>query len=263
MKNTQLTLTPENIGGRSVIRNNSLNYDQIVKIDLDKIIIRKGFNVRKDYGDIEALAASILENGQTLPGHVDALKNGTFMLTDGHRRFEALKLLVKQGIDIRFCAVVNKAKTSEEQRIIQMFTTQDNKHLEPVEVSELIQRLLKFGNSQIEVAVKIGKSTSYVSQMASFAKESEAVKQAVAKGNISVTEVLKIKKHIKSPTERTKAVETAISQNPNKKLNTEKVVGKSRFEINGENLAKELNSRYPEIDYDVALSLIFEHMTRP
>ena len=263
MKNTQLTLSPDTIGNRDDIRNNSIRYDQTVKIDLDKIVVRKSFNVRKDYGDIEALAKSILENGQVLPGIVDVLKDGRFVLTDGHRRFEALKLLQKQGIDLRFLTVVNKAKTTEEQRIIQMFTTQDNKHLEPVEVADLIQRLLKFGNSQKEVAEKIGKSNSYVSQMASFSKESEVVKEAVQKGNLSVTQALKIKKEIASPTARNEAIQKTLSENPNKKIDADKVVGKSRFEKNGENLAKELNHRYPVIDYDVALSLIFEHMTKP
>lgn len=33
----------------------------------DKIIVRQGFNVREDFGDIEGLANSMLKSGQKMP----------------------------------------------------------------------------------------------------------------------------------------------------------------------------------------------------
>lgn len=108
-------LLPSDLGNRETVRNNSSRAEDIVRIEISKIVIRPGFNVRTDYGDIEGLALSILHNGQTDPGRVDVLENGTFMLVDGHRRFEALKLLAKQGHEGLFRAFVNNSVSTVSQ----------------------------------------------------------------------------------------------------------------------------------------------------
>lgn len=221
-KSTQLDLTADMLGNRDTIRNNTSRGEEIVKIPLDKIIIRKGFNVREDYGDIESLSKSIKENGQQLPGRVDVLKDGTFVLTDGHRRFKAIKLL---GKDYSFKAIVNDRKTTEEERLIQMFTTQDNKHLTPDEAATIIQRLLTFGKNQAEIARSIGKSPSYVSQLISFSREDKTVKDLVKSGQATVSTVLKTKKQIKNKADRTEKITSAASSN--KKINVKDVTGKS------------------------------------
>lgn len=203
-------LLPEHLGNRQTIRDNTQRGEEIVKIPLSKIIIREGFNVRVDYGDLEGLATSILENGQMLPGRVDVLADGMFVLTDGHRRFKAMQLLEAQGNEPMFKAIVNTAKTTEEQRILQMFTTQDNKQLTPHECAELIKRLVNLGYAQSEVAKKIGKTPGYVSQMLEYANESPEIKKHVQKGNLSVSTALKIKKAVPSTTERVKAVNKAV-----------------------------------------------------
>lgn len=192
MKQLQIS----DLGSRQTARDNAKLGDQIIKIELKKIIVRSGFNVRTDYGDLEALASSIKENGQEVPGRVDVLKNGTFLLTDGHRRFEAMKLL---GDEFLFKAIVNSRETTEEDRIVQMFTTQDNKNLTPSESAELIQRLLTFGKNQKEVAKRIGRSPAYVSQMISFARQDESVKEEVKSGKTTVSKILK--EHKKKPLE--------------------------------------------------------------
>ena len=140
-----MELTQEMLANTTTIRENSTRGEDIVKIALNKIVVRDGFNVREDYGDIEGLAYSMIENGQLLPGRVDALADGTFCLTDGHRRFKAMQKLAELGHEPLFKAVVNSKKTTEEQRILQMFATQDNKPLNPNEVAELINRLINLG----------------------------------------------------------------------------------------------------------------------
>lgn len=217
-------LLPEHLGNRQTVRDNSSRAEDIVRIELSKIIVRPGFNVRTDYGDIGGLALSILHNGQTDPGRVDVLENGTFMLVDGHRRFEALKVLAKQGHEGLFRAFVNNSKTTEEQRILQMFTSQDNKQLLAHECAELIKRLMNLGYTQAQVAEKIGKSASYVSQMLDFANESPDIKNEVAAGNISVNTVSKLRKNIPSQTERSAAVKEAVAKSGGKKVTAESIV---------------------------------------
>lgn len=63
-----LELTADLMGNRDTIRQNSQRGQDIIKIELSKIVVRDNFNVREDYGDIESLANSILENSQTQLG---------------------------------------------------------------------------------------------------------------------------------------------------------------------------------------------------
>jgi len=216
-------LNQDMLGNVQTVRENSQRGEEVVKIPLDKLVIREGFNVRTDYGDIEGLAQSILENGQTVAGRVDILENGTFLLVEGHRRVQALFHLKENGHQPVFKAIVNGKKTTEEQRIIQMFTTQDSKPLQPHEMAELFKRLVNLGYTPTEVASKVGKSYAYVSQMLSYSNESKEVKDAVEKGEIAVSTVVKLQKTIKSPTERKEAIIKTISENKSGYVTAKKV----------------------------------------
>lgn len=236
-------LTSDMLGNRQTVRDNSQRGTENAKIELSKIVIREGFNVRIDYGDIESLAKSILENGQTMPGIVDVLEDGTFLLVEGHRRVKALRLLESQGhTPLYFEAKVNTSKTTEEQRILQMFTTQDNKPLEPVEVAELIRRLVNLGNKPADVARKLGKSAAYISQMLDFASEGQEVKDMVAARQTSVNAVLKVKKAIPKQSERTDAIKKAVAQSGGKSVTADKVTNAKHKRA--ENLASDLLSEY-------------------
>lgn len=232
-----LELKPEMLGNREVIRQNTQRGEEIVKIELSKIIIRDNFNVRQEFGDIEGLSQSILENGQTVAGRVDALNNGTFVLTDGHRRYMALKILEEKGYTPFFKAVVNSSKTTEEQRILQMFTSQDNKPLQQHEVAELINRLINMGLTQTLISQKIGKTEGYVSQMLKYSRESPVIKEQVKKGKISVSTALKLQKSIPVQSERIEAVRKAVSSNTKEKsITVADVNGKTAKELKNEKL---------------------------
>lgn len=210
-------ITSEQIGTRNIARKNSILGDQIISIELSKIIIRENFNVRTDYGDLDSLALSIIGNGQTVPGKVDVLSDGTFLLTDGHRRFKALQLIAEMGDEKPlFKATINSRKITEEQRILQMFTTQDNKPLAGHEVAELIQRLINLGWKQNDIAKKIGKTPSYVSQMLSYASESPIIKEQVVNGTMNVSTALKLQKEIPIQSERVEAVQKAVKEKKEK-----------------------------------------------
>lgn len=225
---TPQELTKDQLGNTATVRENSQRFQEIVKISLDKIVIRENFNVRNSYGNIEELANSILENGQTIAGIVDVMANNTFCLVEGHRRFKALQYLQEQGHEgIFFKAVVNTQKTTEEQRILQMFTSQDNKQLEPYEVAELLKRLINLGYTQKSAAQKIGKTPAYISQMLSFANEPEAIKAMVREGKLTVNTALKTAAAIPNTAERIEKVkEAAENAKQGEKITTEKIAGK-------------------------------------
>ena len=214
------------LGNEQVRRANSSKVGEIVRIALDKIVIREGFNVREDMGELEELSKSILNNGQSVPGRVDVAEDGTFILVDGHRRFEALKLLEADGHEPFFIAIVNGKRTTEEQRILQMFTTQDNKPLTAPEVAELILRLVNLGHDQVSVANKIGKTPAYVSQMLGFANETPEIKNLVKEGKVKVSTVFNVKKTVKNQAERTELIKNAVSSNTTgKAVTAESITG--------------------------------------
>jgi ParB/RepB/Spo0J family partition protein len=214
------------LGTIALVNQNSTKTGEIKKIALNKIVVRDGFNVRQDLGNLEELAQSILENGQSVPGRVDILEDGTFSLVDGHRRYNAMLLLEEQGHEPMFLAIVNGTRTTEEQRIIQMFTTQDNKPLESHEVAELILRLVNIGHTQKSVAQKIGKTVGYVSDMLSYATESPVVKELVKKGKVKLTTVTKVKKLVRNEKERTAMIVDAVDNNTTgRAVTTEGITG--------------------------------------
>lgn len=215
--------TKEDMGNRDTIRNYSKNSETIAKISLDNLFIRDNFNFRteEEYGDLEALAEQILSFGQLQPGRVDVLNDGKFVIVDGHRRYRALLILENRGYDdICFLAIVNKVATTEDDRIFQMFITQDNEKLNPVSIARLIRQLVNLNHPQTEIAKKIGKPDSYVSNMLSFEKESPIIKQHVLDGKIAVNTVLQAQRDIPSQTERTKKINEAVEEKATQTDNT-------------------------------------------
>ena len=213
------------LGTLALVNQNSTKTGEIKKIALNKIVVRDGFNVRQDLGNLDELAQSILENGQSVPGRVDILDDGTFSLVDGHRRYNALLILEEQGHEPMFLAIVNGTRTTEEQRILQMFTTQDNKPLENHEVAELVLRLINIGHDQKSVAQKIGKTVAYVSNMLSYATEAPLIKDLVKKGRVSMSTVVKVKKLEKNEGKRAEMIQNAVDNNSGRKVTTEAITG--------------------------------------
>lgn len=240
------TITKDQLANRDIIRANSTKFEDVIKIDLDKVVIRDGFNVRTDYGEIQELADSILENGQSEPGKVDALSDGTFALVEGHRRYRALHLIKQQTGDAPlFKATVNGSRTTEEQRIFLMFTTQQNKQLTPTEVSTLFQRLINLGYKTTDIAKKTGKTYQYVDQMLTFGTESPIIKDQVDKGAIAVATVIKLQKDIPVQNDRIEKVMQTIEAKPadKKKVTLNDVTGSTLNSWNEcKNVLKSINS---------------------
>jgi len=170
--------------------NAKIDSAQVLKIPLSKVAILENFNVRQDYGDLDELANSLLNNGQLIPAIVD-YSEGKYILVEGHRRYKAfLKIWNDTGNEPYLRATVNGTRTSMEDRIFQMFISQDNKKLEPYEISDLFQRLENLGYTAGDIATKTGKSASYVYKALAFQKLPQKLKNDVKKGTISLSTAL-------------------------------------------------------------------------
>lgn len=160
-------------------------------VTLDKVVVVDGFNVRKDYGDIEALAASIEQNGILKP--LDAYKkDGMYHLVDGHRRIQAVKMLAAKGVEILIPIRPESKGVSEEQRIINMVVANDSKPLNYVEMADVVIRLQNYGWSDKEISEKLSWPQSQISFLRLLNGASKKVKDYIVNGYISAAEAVNL-----------------------------------------------------------------------
>ena len=210
---------PEQLANRMVARANSKgSNEEVIKILIRNVVFRssgnKSFNPRdfENYGDIAELAQQIRSFGQLEPGRVDALADGRFSVVEGHRRVCALIMIADESRneEVYFKAVLNKLGTTEKDRLLQAFITQTGKPLEQYEIANLFSRLINDeGMSQVELATITGKTPAYISQIITFSKEPDEIKEFVRMGKLTVNDAIKLKSKIKDNTERIDAIKSA------------------------------------------------------
>lgn len=205
-------------------------------VPIDKIRIRHGFNWRikpdevsldewlygPDYLDIQALAAGILASNGAPPMEVDLTADGAFIITDGFRRYHAITRLLGEGVReypdgsaVNMVEVLVNAKTTTElDRMVSIFTTQENKKLRPLEVAHGLLRIKEtYGFSHEKIGDLIGKSRQYVDQKIALATERAEIQQAVLDGKLTPTAATALRGAVKSETDRVHAVQESIDNN--------------------------------------------------
>jgi hypothetical protein len=139
---------------------------------------------------VEELAASILRDGFQSVMKV-LLRDETIIITEGHCRTAAVKLLIKRKQlepDIILpCLTEPKGTTLLDLYARQFTTNGTSKGLNPDEAAANIKRIMTFGKTQAQVATIIGKSVQYVSQILGFQEAPEEVRAMVAKGEVSTS----------------------------------------------------------------------------
>ena len=195
----------------------------LMKVPFSKLGIVKGFNVRQDMGDISALAASIEQVG--LKNALRGWKNGdTYMITDGHRRYEALKLLAGKGVNVLAPFIVEPKAYNDEDRTLDMLTTNDGKNLNLLEESDVYKRLLGYGWDAAEIAKKSGKSQTHISNCLLLQSASTNLKKEIYSGKVAASTVIEMLKK-ESPAEVEEKVEKLFLRT---KLRSESLVSISR-----------------------------------
>jgi ParB family transcriptional regulator, chromosome partitioning protein len=136
--------------------------DQFREIDIDRILPnshqpRKNF----DEGSLNELADSIREHGVVQPVVVRVLEDGFFQLVAGERRWRAAQ---RAGL-LRIPAVIRE--TSEHATLeIALIENLQREDLNPIEEAQAYDRLIaEFGMTQEEVARRVGKNRTTVSNM--------------------------------------------------------------------------------------------------
>lgn len=175
---------------------NKTQRKDIFHIDPRLLSTEPGFNTRIDYGDIDELKNSIIQNGVIIP--IRGYKEGDkFMVVDGHRRHRATIKAITEGHDIARVPFISEKKKTEEERIFGIILSNDGKQLAPLELGEAYKRLISHGYNYTEIANRIGRTIKHVSDMASVAESSKEIKEVIKVGNVSATLVSEVKNAIK------------------------------------------------------------------
>jgi ParB-like chromosome segregation protein Spo0J len=108
---------------------------------------------------------------------------------DGHHRREAYLQLISEGEDIR-AIDVDEFGGNDADAIALLLTSAQGKPLTPLQAGQQYAKLLKYGWKVNEIASKVGKSSSHVSQMLQLTGADEDVKGMVTRKEVSATTAL-------------------------------------------------------------------------
>lgn len=178
---------------------NATQKSDLLKVDPKSIQFEHKNNPREDYGDIKSLMSYIEENGtEGLPPIKvktikDADGNKAYQLIHGYRRMTAITNLLAKGVEIkRVVARPVPRGYSDKDELIDHLAENSGMKLNAMEEANVFSKLIKFGWSQAEIAKRIGKTQSHVSQVMKLAGSSDYVKDTLAKGLISGALVVKV-----------------------------------------------------------------------
>lgn len=189
---------------------NKTQKKDLLLLDPRILVIEQGFNTRIDYGDIDELKDSIIENGVRVP--MRGYKEGeSYVIIDGHRRLTAILKAIEEGNDIARVPFLSEKKRTIEERIFDIILSNDGKQLSPLELGETYKKLMQHGYNYTEIAKKIGKTIKHVSDMVSVAGSSKEVKDIIKEGGISATLVAEVKSKVKDQDEAEEIIKTVSS----------------------------------------------------
>lgn len=173
---------------------------EMVKVDIDKIRIKEGFNPRIKnadyYAHIRSLADSILSEGFYVSKPLAGMggyenKRPVIYITDGGCRFEALKLAISEGAEIDWVPVVLKSTaTTLEDLTVALVRSNEGKQFSPIELSVAIKRLSNYGWGIPKIAAKLGFTTTYIQQLLQIAGAPVLIRQMIESGEVPVAVAL-------------------------------------------------------------------------
>lgn len=139
--------------------------NEIIHVAL-KDLIPSSSNVRSfmDEDGIEGLLQSITQVGLLSPLIVQELEDsaGTFVIVAGHRRFEALKRI--HTLDWLVPVLVRDDLNEQSITQVMLVENLQRENLSPLDEAMAFKVLADGGITQTDIAARIGKSQSYVSQ---------------------------------------------------------------------------------------------------
>lgn len=150
-------------------------------------------NPREELKDIDDLMASIRAVGLQVPltvleaAAVPGSKDKKYYLVVGFRRHEAISRIRAQDSNAFSTVEVKKFKGSAaEAQVLNITENIQRSELTPIEICTGVEILLNLGYKQKDIASKIGKSQTWVSNAMQFKRRATPqLQDAVKEGNVS------------------------------------------------------------------------------
>lgn len=137
--------------------------------------------VRFDYSELEGLACSIRANGILQPITVRSLPDGEFELISGERRLRAARMV---GLTTVPCVIMNAS--DEQSALFAIIENVQRQDLDFFEEAVAIDRLITdHGLSQEEIARKLGKAQSTLSNKLRLLRLPEEMRDRIAYSGLS------------------------------------------------------------------------------
>jgi len=157
--------------------NNGVLFVSVDKIDANPYQPRESFE-KKDLAD---LSSSIKEHGILQPLMVNKESDGRYELIAGERRLRASKIAGLKEVPVMVKEVGDFDKLQ-----LAIIENVQRANLNPIEEAKSFDRLVKeFDMTHEDVAKKIGKSRSFVSNTLRLLKLPDEIKEAVSDGRVS------------------------------------------------------------------------------
>ena len=159
----------------------------LMSVSPNNLFVTLGFNVRKDYGNLDELMTSIIESGLQVPLKARPIPNADdkWEVVDGHRRLEAIKLANSRGHEIPYVDVLTFKGNEEEQVISMLITGTGQKPLNEMEQAIAVERLINFGYRVDDIAKKMGRSLPHVYYLVKLSGLPAKIKDRIQDGYIS------------------------------------------------------------------------------
>jgi ParB family chromosome partitioning protein len=136
-------------------------------------------NPGRDFGDIPALAETIQAQGLIEPPVVRKRDGGGYWIVAGERRWRALKHLGTKKVD-----AILREYTREEALAVTIIENKDRESFSPIELARGYQQMLDMGQTQEQVAQRLGVGKSTVFAATSLLRLPEVAQTAISQGKL-------------------------------------------------------------------------------
>ena len=152
-----------------------------------------GFNVRDMTSvvareKLDVLKAQIKNDGVRVPLEL-RMEGEDLYVVSGHRRLHVVMELIAEGEEILSVPAIMEAKhLSDAERAVGLVTLNQGEPLTPLEVAEVVRRLLGYGWDRSQIARRLGfKAVQTVSNYEEMLSLPHEVREAVREGTVSAT----------------------------------------------------------------------------
>lgn len=167
-----------------------------MKIELSKLVILEALNPRILYGDLEALADDIQQNGQLENAKVAYCKAlNLYYLLDGFRRVKSIKLNNGTTVNVDIVAEFEQQPTEKEIRELLykiVLSTEKKKKLDIVDYAIITKNLLADGLINADIMRLFGCTAAMITRYTKFASLDKKTLVALKKGAITQIKIIRL-----------------------------------------------------------------------